>query len=152
MLLGDIPAIFGFTQPVTGVCVRVLVVDDNAINLELMTILLEAEGFVVEPVEHAEEALLRIRENPPDLLVADVQLPGMSGLDLLQLVRARPETQGLCAVVVTSYAMSSDEQKAYDAGCDGYIRKPIDTRTFGRQVADFLSRGRASGASAAPSS
>jgi len=117
---------------------RILLVDDNPINLELMTILLESEGFTVEPVEHAEDALQRIRENPPDLLVADVQLPGMSGLDLLRQVRSDPATQGLCAVVVTSYAMTSDEQKAYEAGCDGYIRKPIDTRIFGQQVASFL--------------
>jgi CheY-like chemotaxis protein len=127
---------------------RVLVVDDNPINLELMTILLEEQGFIVEPVEHAEQAMHRIRENPPDLLVADVQLPGMSGLDLLQRVRSEPETRDLCGVVVTSYAMSSDERKAYEAGCDGYIRKPIDTRTFGQQVADFAMRRRRSGANA----
>ena len=117
---------------------RVLVVDDNPINLELMTILLESEGFEVEPVEDAETTLQRIRRNPPDLLVVDVQLPGMSGLDLLREVRSDPRTQDLCAVVVTSYAMSSDEEMAYEAGCDGYIRKPIDTRTFGRQVSGFL--------------
>lgn len=120
-------------------------VDDNAINLELMTILLESEGFEVEPLEHAEEALQRIRENPPDLLVADVQLPGMSGLDLLKQLRSEPATRDLCAVVVTSYAMTSDEEKAYDAGCDGYIRKPIDTRTFAREVSSYLAQQRQRG-------
>ena len=127
--------------------IRVVVVDDNPINLELMTILLESEGFHVEAVEHAEEALRRIRANPPDLLVADVQLPGMSGLNLLRQVRSDAATEDLCAIVVTSYAMTSDEQKAYEAGCDGYIRKPIDTRTFGREVAAFVrSRQRGQGA------
>jgi CheY-like chemotaxis protein len=121
---------------------RVLLVDDNPINLELMTILLESEGFEVEPVEDAEISLQRIRQNPPDLLVVDVQLPGMSGLDLLREVRSDPRTQDLCAVVVTSYAMSSDEEMAYEAGCDGYIRKPIDTRTFGQQVSQFLAARR----------
>ena len=121
---------------------RVLVVDDNPINLELMTILLESEGFEVEPVEDAETTLQRIRQSPPDLLVVDVQLPGMSGLDLLREVRSNPCMQHLCAVIVTSYAMSSDEEMAYEAGCDGYIRKPIDTRTFGQQVSRFLAAGR----------
>ena len=126
---------------------RILVVDDNPINLELMTILLESEGFEVEPVEDAETTLQRIRQSPPDLLVVDVQLPGMSGLDLLREVRSDPRTQDLCAIVVTSYAMSSDEQMAYQAGCDGYIRKPIDTRTFGRQVSEFFAarRGKQAG-------
>ena len=127
--------------------IRVVVVDDNAINLELMTILLESEGFQVEAVEHAEEALRRIRANPPDLLVADVQLPGKSGLDLVKELRSDPATEDLCAVVVTSYAMTTNEQKAYEAGCDGYIRKPIDTRSFGREVAAFVrSRQRGHGA------
>jgi CheY-like chemotaxis protein len=112
-------------------------VDDNPLNLELMTILLESEGFDVEPVEDAETALRKIRANRPDLLVIDVQLPGISGLDLLRQVRSEPQTQDICAVVVTSYAMSSDEEMAYQAGCDGYIRKPIDTRTFGQQVREF---------------
>ena len=122
--------------------IPVLVVDDNPINLELRTILLESEGFDVEPVEDAEAALQRIRQNPPDLLVVDVQLPGISGLDLLRQVRSDPRTQDLCAVIVTSYAMPSDEEQAYEAGCDGYIRKPIDTRTFGQRVSGFLAARR----------
>ena len=121
---------------------KVLVVDDNPINLELMTILLESDGFEVEAVEDAETTLQRVRQNPPDLLVVDVQLPGMSGLDLLREVRSDPRTQDLCAIVVTSYAMSSDEDMAYEAGCDGYIRKPIDTRSFGWQVREFFAARR----------
>ena len=74
--------------------------------------------------------------------MVDVQLPGMSGLDLLREVRSDPRTQHLCAIVVTSYAMSSDEKMAYEVGCDGYIRKPIDTRTFGREVSGFFAARR----------
>lgn len=113
---------------------RALVVDDNLINLELMTFLLEADGFEVTGSTNAEEALQLLNTLTPDILLLDVQLPGMSGLELLRKIRARPEMRSMCTVIVTSYAMDSDRQRAFDAGCNAYITKPIDTRTFVDEV------------------
>ena len=113
---------------------RALVIDDNPINLELVVLLTEAAGFEVTAVTGAEEALECLRHSVPDLFLIDVQLPGMSGIDLLHLIRSRPDTARICAIIVTSYAMDSDKELAFSAGCNGYITKPIDTRTFGQQV------------------
>jgi two-component system, cell cycle response regulator DivK len=120
---------------------RVLVVDDNPINLELISLLLEAEDFDVVSATDAQEALAAIERKTFDLFVLDVQLPGMSGLDLLRLLRSRPDTSKCCAVIVTSYAMEADRATAADAGCDAYFAKPIDTRTFARDVRAVYERG-----------
>ena len=121
---------------------RALVVDDNPINLELISVLLEQEGFDVVSTRDAEEALAAVGARLPDIFVLDVQLPGMSGLDLLRMLRSRSDTQGICTVVVTSYAMDADRAVAKDAGCDAYFSKPIDTRRFARDVREVYDRVR----------
>jgi CheY-like chemotaxis protein len=113
---------------------QALIIDDNPINLELLQLLVEAEGFEVTAVTGAEEALSVLDRFVPELFIVDVQLPGMSGLDLLRLLRSRPDTARACAIIVTSYAMDADKENAFAAGCDGYITKPIDTRTFGPDI------------------
>jgi two-component system, cell cycle response regulator DivK len=113
---------------------RVLVVDDNPINLELISFLLEGENFEVSTAVDAQEALTTIEDKTFDIFVLDVQLPGMSGLDLLRLLRSRPDTNKCCAVIVTSYAMEADRVTAAEAGCDAYFAKPIDTRRFAEDV------------------
>jgi CheY-like chemotaxis protein len=120
---------------------RVLVVDDNPINLELISLLLEAEDFEVFSVTDAQAALTALEGQTFDLFVLDVQLPGMSGLDLLRLLRSRLETSKCCAVIVTSYAMEADRATAANAGCDAYFSKPIDTRTFANEVRAVYERG-----------
>ena len=113
---------------------RVLVVDDNAVNLELATVLLENEGFDVKAVNDAEAALNSLETDRPDIFVIDVQLPGLSGIDLLSILRSRQETCEVCAVVVTSYAMEEEKERVHVAGCDGCFTKPIDTRSFASDV------------------
>ena len=113
---------------------RALIIDDNPINLELLELLVEAEGFEVTGVAGAEEAMTVLDIFVPELFIVDVQLPGMSGLDLLRLLRSRPDTARACAIIVTSYAMDADRENAFAAGCVGYITKPIDTRTFGAEI------------------
>ena len=117
-----------------------LVVDDNRINLDLIDFLLREEGFQVIAVSRPEDALRVLDQFTPDLFVLDVQLPGMSGLDLLRTLRTRPDTGKSCAVIVTSYAMETDKQKAFAAGCDAYFTKPVDTRTFGAEVRLIFNR------------
>jgi len=116
----------------------ILVVDDNIDNLELTQILLESEGFEVRLAEDAEMALQTLQTYRPRLILMDIQLPGMDGLELTRRLRQDPELQDVIVVALSAYAMKGDEENARAAGCDGYIPKPIDTRTFGGAVRGYL--------------
>lgn len=117
---------------------RILVVDDNPANVKLVTFVLGAKGFEVRAAGNAEEALAAIAGWSPRLVLMDLQLPGTDGLTLTRRLRADARTSSLIIVAFTAYAMRGDEEKARAAGCDGYITKPIDTRTFGARVAAFF--------------
>jgi CheY-like chemotaxis protein len=119
----------------------ILVVDDNPANLKLVRVLLTAEGYTVRTAADAGEALAVLQEFHPHLVLMDLQLPGMDGLELTRQLKAEPAYRGLTVVALTAYAMKGDEEKALDAGCDGYIPKPIDTRALPGVIADFLKRG-----------
>jgi two-component system cell cycle response regulator DivK len=116
----------------------ILIVDDNALNLKLTRILLAGEGYDVRTAANAEEALETLRSFRPALILMDLQLPGMDGLTLTRQLKADPTMRVIIILALTAYAMTSDEQKARDAGCDGYIAKPIDTRTLPALVASYL--------------
>ena len=121
---------------------EVLVVDDQAINLELAKVLLTLEGYVVRTASDAEQARALLAEGyRPKLILMDVQLPGMDGLELTRLLRADPALADTTIVALTAYAMKGDEARTLEAGCDGYIAKPIDTRVFAGQVAAALRAG-----------
>src|SRR2546422_3647843 len=100
---------------------------------------LELEGFEVRIAGSGPEALEVLRECVPDLVLMDVQLPGQDGLTLTRLIKADPATAAIPIVALTAHAMTGDRELALDAGCIAYISKPIDTRTFGVQVRQFLS-------------
>ncbi len=117
---------------------RILVVDDNPINLKLACDLLEIEGYAVDRAKDAEEALVMIQGNSFDMVLMDIELPGMDGLALTRLLKADPKTRDLTIVALTAFAMKGDDQKAYEAGCSGYLTKPIDTRKFPEQIAAYL--------------
>lgn len=118
---------------------RILIVDDSAINLKLIKYVLVDVGFDVDTAADAPQALAALRARRPRLILMDVQLPGMSGLELTRQLKADPETRDLIIVAVTASAMRGDEEKARDAGCDGYLSKPIDTEALPRVVAGYLS-------------
>lgn len=117
---------------------RILVVDDNAANVKLVSFVLKAKGFDVSVATNTQEAASLIPTVAPQLVLMDIQLPGMDGLTFTKLLRADPATRDLVIVAFTAYAMRGDEQRALDAGCDGYLTKPIDTRTFAGRVAELL--------------
>ncbi len=119
----------------------ILIVDDNAINLKLASQVLELEGYQVLRAIDAEQALETVRARCPDLVLMDIALPGMDGLELTRLLKADPELCAMPIVALSSFAMKGDEQKALTAGCNGYITKPINTRTLGAQVDAFLRPG-----------
>jgi two-component system cell cycle response regulator len=119
---------------------KILVVDDNPTNLKLVSDVLEFEGYDILKAVDAEEAQVVLAASLPDLILMDIALPGMDGLTLTRKLKAEERTRGIRIVALTAFAMKGDDQKALDAGCDGYITKPIDTRKLPDQVALFLAR------------
>jgi CheY-like chemotaxis protein len=117
---------------------KILVIEDNPLNLELVTDLLEANGFIVCQARTAEEGLRAVRELSPDLILMDLSLPGLDGLAATRALRADPANRYLTIIALTAHAMKGDEALALRAGCDGYLTKPIDTRTFAAKVAAFV--------------
>ena len=117
---------------------KILVVDDNATNLKLVSDVLAFEGHHILKAADAEEAQLVLADTLPDLILMDIALPGMDGLTLTRKLKADERTRHVRIVALTAFAMKGDDQKAFAAGCDGYITKPIDTRKFPAQVASFL--------------
>jgi len=117
---------------------RILIVDDNPDNLDLARILLEAKGWEMRAAEDALQALEILRTYHPHLVLMDVQLPGMDGLELTRKLRSQPAFEDVMIVALTAYAMRADEESARAAGCDGYITKPIDTRSFADVVSGYL--------------
>jgi CheY-like chemotaxis protein len=117
---------------------KILIVEDNLLNLELVADLLEAAGFIVGRAHTAEEGLRAARELSPDLILMDLSLPGLDGLAATRALRADPATRHLTIIALTAHAMKGDEALALSAGCDGYLAKPIDTRTFAAKVAAFI--------------
>jgi CheY-like chemotaxis protein len=117
----------------------ILVVEDNQLNLDLIGAVLRHHGFEVEVAGDADECYARLSDRRPDLVLMDVQLPGEDGLEITRKLRADPATHDLLIVAVTAYAMAGDAQRVMDAGCDGYVTKPIDTRTLAAKVNAYLS-------------
>jgi CheY-like chemotaxis protein len=118
----------------------ILIIDDNPLNLKLAKLVLETEGYQVETAIDAEEALKLLDTALPRLILMDIQLPGMDGLELTRQLKSDIATAGVAIVAVTAYAMTSDEEKALAAGCDGYIRKPFNTSALPDLVAHYVHR------------
>lgn len=116
----------------------ILVVEDNPANQMLTSAVIEREGYQVELAASAVEAEHLIAAHKPDLILMDVQLPGLDGLSFARALRSAPETAAIPVVALTAHAMAGDREQALGAGCAGYISKPIDTRTFGEQIRAFL--------------
>lgn len=116
----------------------ILIVDDNPTNLKLVQIILARKGYEIKTAKDADEAMEVLAVFKPRLILMDVQLPGMDGLELTRKLRADPNYCDIIIIAITAYAMKSDEEKAYAAGCNGYIAKPIDTRALPIMIANYL--------------
>jgi CheY-like chemotaxis protein len=118
--------------------IGVLVVDDNPANLKLLSYVLANQGYELRAAADAGEALAVLQSFRPRLILLDLQLPGIDGWELARRLKADPAQSGVLIVAVTASAMKGDEERAIEAGCDGYITKPIDTRTLPKLVASYL--------------
>ena len=118
----------------------ILIVDDNPVNMKLIRILLTGEGYDARTAADAGEALEVLKGFSPRLILMDIQLPGMDGLELTRRLKADPLTRDITILGLTAYAMKGDEEKILAAGCDGYVSKPIDTRTLPELISHYLER------------
>ena len=121
---------------------RILVIEDNPVNRKLMRVLIAMADLEVLEAAEAETGIALARERRPDLILMDIQLPGMDGLDATRVIKSDPDLEGIAVVAVTSFAMAGDEEKAREAGCSGYITKPINTRTFVTEISKYMAQGR----------
>ena len=117
---------------------KILLIEDNAVNRDLTQFLLESQGYQVREAASAEEAFEILKTERPALVVMDIQLPGMDGLEATKRLKENSVTRDIPVVAVTSYAMKGDRESAAAAGCVGYVTKPIDKTTFLQEVAAHL--------------
>jgi len=117
---------------------NILLVEDNEVNRRLAGFLLRSQGYQVREATSAQEAFEILKTEQPDLIVMDIQLPGMDGLDATRKLRAEPATAEIPVIAVTSYAMAGDRDKALAAGCSGYVTKPIDKTIFLAEISRHL--------------
>jgi two-component system, cell cycle response regulator DivK len=117
---------------------RVLVVEDNPANMALAIFLLESAGHSVISAVDAEAGLALARDRQPQLILMDIQLPGMDGLEATQLLKLEDATRGIPVIALTALAMKGDEERIRAAGCDGYIAKPLAYKDFLATVAAGL--------------
>jgi len=119
---------------------RILVVEDHPSNMLLIDTVLRRAGYEVLKAETAAEAIALARSAAPILILMDVALPGMDGLEATRILKADAATRGIPIVALTAHAMKGDEQKALQAGCDGYLTKPINTRALTRTISRYIDR------------
>ena len=117
---------------------KILVVEDNELNLKLFCDLLRAHGYAAEPVRDGREAIERARNFAPDLIVMDIQMPHISGLELIEQLKQDDELKRTPIMAVTAYAAKGDEERIRDAGAEGYVSKPISVMKFVAAVAGLL--------------
>jgi two-component system cell cycle response regulator DivK len=117
---------------------KILVVEDNELNLKLFCDLLRAHDYVAEPVRDGRDAVERARDFAPDLIVMDIQMPHISGLELIEQIKGDGELKHMPIMAVTAYAARGDEERIRDAGAEGYVSKPISVMKFVEAVAGLL--------------
>ena len=118
--------------------VQIMVVEDHPVNRKLVKDLLEMEGFEVISCKDAESALESLKTAHPDMILMDLGLPGMNGLELTRILKKGAATGDIKIIAVTAFAMTTDKDRIMEAGCDGYIAKPINTRSFAVQILELL--------------
>ena len=120
---------------------KILIVEDNPQNMKVELMALRPHGYILLQATDGEEALQIAMRDKPDLIIMDIQLPKVSGLEVTGRLRQMPDFRHTPIIAVTAYAMRGDKEKAIEAGCDTYLSKPINTRELPKVVAEMLSAG-----------
>lgn len=116
----------------------VLIVEDNDLNMKLFNDLLQANGYNTLQTKDGREALALTRAHRPDLILMDIQLPEISGLEITRMLKSDDDLKAIPVVAITAFAMKGDEEKIREGGCEGYIAKPISVATFLQTIGKFL--------------
>ena len=116
----------------------ILIVEDNELNMKLFNDLLQAHGYDTVQTMDGRDAIKLAREHKPDLVLMDIQLPEISGLEVTKMMKADDDLKSIPVIAVTAFAMKGDEEKIREGGCEGYIAKPISVPTFLETIARFL--------------
>ena len=117
---------------------KILIVEDNDLNMKLFNDLLQAHGYETVQTVDGRDALKLAREHSPDLILMDIQLPEISGLEVTKMLKADDDLKGIPVIAVTAFAMKGDEEKIREGGCEGYIAKPISVSEFLETVQKFI--------------
>jgi two-component system cell cycle response regulator DivK len=117
---------------------RILVVEDQEDNRRILRDLLTRSGFAIDEAENGEDALESIARQRPDLILMDIQLPVLDGYEATRRIKSDPQLRAIPIIVVTSYALSGDEAKAREAGCDAYVTKPYSPRQLLAKIKEYL--------------
>jgi len=117
-----------------------MVVEDNEKNRKLMRVVLKAKGYNIIEAATGEEALNLLKNQKPDIILMDIQLPGIDGLTLIKQIKASVITKDIPIIAVTAYAMKGDEQKILDTGCNAYVSKPINTQELPLIVEKYIKK------------
>ena len=118
----------------------ILVVDDQPLSIKLVQLILEGEGYRVLVAANATDALQIVQNSKPDLILMDIHLPSLDGLALTKLLRSDQESRHIKIVAISAYASAEDDQRITAAGCNGFIPKPIDTRTLAASIREYLDK------------
>ena len=116
----------------------ILVIEDDEMNMKLVKILLRIGKYNILEAIDAESGIRLVREKRPDLVLMDIQLPGMDGLTAVRIIKKDADLKDMPVMALTAYAMQGDQEKALEAGCEGYLSKPIDTRSFLKTIALYI--------------
>jgi two-component system cell cycle response regulator DivK len=117
----------------------VLIVENDSRNMKLFRDLLQVHGIATLEATNGQEGVKLAMEKKPDLILMDIQMPVMDGLEATRILKADGRTRGIPIIALTSYAMKGDHERALGAGCDGYLAKPVDTRNFLKEISAYLS-------------
>lgn len=118
----------------------ILIVEDEPKNLKLIRDLLQVSGYITLEATDGKQGVALAKHNKPDLILMDIQMPVMDGIEATRILKTDDETKAIPIIALTSYAMKGDEEKIWESGCDGYMAKPLDVKEFLREVSKFLSR------------
>ncbi|OGO22885.1 MAG: hypothetical protein A2Z28_02785 [Chloroflexi bacterium RBG_16_51_9] len=121
---------------------KILIVEDNPLNMRLMEMTLRAQNYTLLKAADGQAALEIAQREQPDLIIMDVNLPGMNGLEVTRKIRETPALSRTPIIGITAYAMKGDKEKVLEAGCDAYLSKPVDTRQLPVIIAEMLEKGK----------